>query len=121
MSRFCLFLLAPVMLLLGMAGAAAHAFLDRAVPAVGSTVRGPPPRVTLWFTQSIEPAFSTVRVVDRDGRRDAHGDQRVDGEDDTRMTVSLRALPPGRYKVIWRVVSIDAHVTEGDFSFEVAP
>jgi len=31
------------------------------------------------------------------------------------------ALAPGTYKVTWRVLSVDAHVTEGDFTFDVAP
>src|SRR6266481_2921149 len=31
----------------------------------------------------------------------------------------LPPLPPGRYKVLWRVLSIDADVTEGGFSFRI--
>ena len=42
----------------------AHAFLDHAAPAVGSTVHGPPPAIRIWFTQEIEPAFSTLKVLD---------------------------------------------------------
>ena len=38
----------------------AHAFLDHASPAVGSSVPASPPVVTLWFTQDLEPAFSAV-------------------------------------------------------------
>jgi hypothetical protein len=37
------------------------------------------------------------------------------------MQVSLPPLPPGTYRVYWRVLSADTHVTEGDFSFVVAP
>ena len=46
---------------LASASAFAHAFLDRAAPAVGSAVHGPPAEVKLWFTQELEPAFSTDR------------------------------------------------------------
>ena len=53
--------LAPV------AGAGAHAFLDHAVPLVGSTVRGSPGEVRVWFTEALEPAFSSLRVVDQNG------------------------------------------------------
>jgi copper resistance protein C len=35
--------------------------------------------------------------------------------------VSLRPLSPGSYKVVWRVLSVDTHTTEGSFSFSVAP
>jgi methionine-rich copper-binding protein CopC len=37
------------------------------------------------------------------------------------LRVSLPALPAGRYTVAWRVLSVDSHVTEGTFSFRVAP
>jgi methionine-rich copper-binding protein CopC len=123
MRRFGILLLAPVMLLCGMAGAPAHAhaFLDHAEPAVGSTVRASPATVRLRFTEGIEPAFSTIRVLDRQGRQVDKGDQHVGGDDATQMTVSLPPLPAGVYKVVWRVVSVDTHVTEGDFTFTVTP
>ena len=99
----------------------AHAFLDHAAPAVGSTVHGPPAQVKVWFNQSLEPAFSTVRVFDRNGKQIDNGDARIDPGDSTMLRVSLPTLPPGTYKVTWRVLSKDTHVTEGDFTFDVAP
>jgi methionine-rich copper-binding protein CopC len=102
-------------------GANAHALLDRAAPAAGSTVQGSPPSIKLWFTQPLEPAFSTVRVLDRTGKRVDNGDKGVGGADRTILRISLPRLPPGTYRVVWRVVSADAHVTEGDFTFDVAP
>jgi methionine-rich copper-binding protein CopC len=101
--------------------ASAHAFLDRAVPAVGSAVHLAPTEVRLWFTQKLEPAFSSVRVLDRNGSRVDRGDARVDAADATVLRVSLPALAPGAYRVIWRVLSVDSHVTEGDFTFDLAP
>ena len=101
--------------------ARAHAFLDHAAPAVGSTVRAPPPQVRLWFTQPLEPAFSTARVVDRSDKRVDRGDAKVDARDTRILQVSVPALAPGRYRVVWRVLSVDTHVTEGDFAFDVAP
>lgn len=103
------------------APASAHAFLDHATPAVGSTVHGSPPRVELWFTQELEPAFSTVRVLDQGNHRQDKGDAKVDPHDATRLLVPLPQLAPGRYHVEWRVLSVDTHVTEGDFTFVVAP
>ena len=97
--------------------AAAHAFLDRASPPVGSTVRDSPPEVKLRFTQELEPAFSTLTVQDASGKRVDKGDARIAADT---MQVSLPPLQPGRYKVTWRALSVDTHVTEGDFTFEVA-
>ena len=100
--------------------AVAHAFLDHALPAVGSTVHAPPAQVKLWFTQKLEPAFSKVQVLDAAGRQVDRADARVDEGDPTVLTVSMPQLAPGRYRVTWRIVSVDTHVSEGDYSFDVA-
>lgn len=107
---------------LALSGAAlAHAMLDRSAPPVGGSVKGPPARVDLWFTESLEAAFSRLRVLDAAGHRVDGGDARVDKADGTHLSVSVGSLPPGRYRVVWRVVSVDTHATEGDFTFDVAP
>lgn len=114
--------LAAVALLLSMTALArAHAFLERAEPRVGSTVRTPPSEVRLWFTGSLEPAFSTAQVVDETGRRVDKGDGRVDASNPALLRISVPPLPSGKYKVTWRVLSVDSHITEGDFTFRVAP
>ena len=99
----------------------AHAFLDHATPAVGSKVRGSPVQVKLWFTEQLEPAFSTIQVLDRSGKRVDNADIKVDRADPTLLQVSLPRLAPGTYRVTWRVLSVDTHVTEGDFTFDVIP
>lgn len=114
-------LAAAALLLSAPARARGHAFLDRAEPRVGSTVKTAPSEVKLWFTGSLEPAFSTVQVLDETGKRIDKGDNRVDPSNPALLTVSLPSLSPGKYKVIWRVLSVDSHVTEGDFTFRVAP
>jgi methionine-rich copper-binding protein CopC len=98
----------------------AHAFLDHALPAVGSTVHAPPREVRLWFTEALEPAFSKVRVLDSSGREVDAGNSHVDTADPAIVTTTLPSLPPGTYRVVWRAVSVDTHVTEGDFTFDVA-
>jgi copper resistance protein C len=105
-----------------LAGAAfAHAMLDKAVPAVGSRVAASPSRVELVFTERLEPAFSSVRVLDASGHRVDRGDSAVDGSERRRLGVSLPTLGPGRYKVAWRAVSVDTHVTSGDYMFDIGP
>jgi methionine-rich copper-binding protein CopC len=111
-------LAAAVFVLLAAAGgqAHAHAFLDHAQPRVGATVQSAPAKLTLTFTQEIEPAFSSVKVTDAQGRLVDKGDVQVQG---ALMQVTLAAIGPGDYTVTWRVVSVDTHVTEGDFVFHV--
>jgi len=103
------------------ADATAHAHLDRATPAAGSSVHSPPKEVKLWFSQALEPAFSTIKVLDRDGQAVDAGSAGVDARDRTLLRAVLRPVPPGTYRVVWRVLSIDTHVSEGEFSFDVVP
>jgi methionine-rich copper-binding protein CopC len=102
--------------LLGGAPAGAHAYLDRAEPRVGNTVRAAPREVTCWFTQNLEPAFSSMVVRDSSGAQVSVGRASASGN---ALRVALKPLPPGVYKVSWRVLSVDTHTTEGDFSFRV--
>ena len=37
------------------------------------------------------------------------------------LRVPLKDLAPGTYKVIWRVLSVDTHRSQGEFSFRVGP
>ena len=113
--------IAMILLPSGAPAALAHAFLSRASPAVGSTIHSSPPEITLRFTENVEPAFSTLQVTGPGGERVDGGDMHVDGAEPAVMRASLKPLAAGIYKVVWRVVSIDTHVTNGDFRFTVAP
>ena len=106
-------------LLLGAGVAWGHAFLERAEPRVGSTVKAAPSQVRVWFTEALEPAFSTLEVVNRTGERVDRGPARVDAASPALLQVPLKPLAPGSYRVKWRVLSVDTHVTEGDFTFRV--
>jgi copper resistance protein C len=105
---------------LGAAGAGAHAFLDHASPAVGSTVPTAPTSVRMWFTQQLEPAFTTATVTDASGNTVATGLAQVDPKDPTELNVPLKPLPPGTYGVAWHALSVDTHTTTGHFNFDVA-
>jgi copper resistance protein C len=98
----------------------AHAFLDRASPAVGSEVSGSPSALTLTYTEPVEPLFSTVTVTDAGGIQ--VNDGKVAPQDNGRVLVlKLKPLPPGAYSVEWHVTSVDTHKTEGHFTFTVKP
>ncbi|MBR0850120.1 copper resistance protein CopC [Bradyrhizobium diazoefficiens] len=106
----------PLFLLLAGGEAVAHASLDRAEPRVGNTVASPPREVTLWFTQKLEPAFSSITVTGPNGQRVDAGKARVSG---SQMSVSMKPGGAGTYRVNWRVLSVDTHTTDGSFSFQV--
>jgi methionine-rich copper-binding protein CopC len=97
----------------------AHAFLREAEPAVGSTVQTSPKEVRIRFTEKIEPAFSSIQVFDASGKEVDKRDVHLDHSDHALLHVSLPRLGVGIYKVIWRVVSVDTHVTNGNFTFRI--
>jgi methionine-rich copper-binding protein CopC len=116
MQRIARVLVSFIALAWPAAGAFAHAMLDHASPAVGSTVSPAPKSLTLTYSEKLEPAFSSVAVRNAQGASVTAGKASVSG---TQMRVPLKALPPGTYTVIWHALSVDTHRTQGDFSFSV--
>jgi methionine-rich copper-binding protein CopC len=116
MRHSSIFGMIPLLLLLAAGPTHAHAMLDHAEPRVGNKVATAPREVTLWFTQKLEAAFSTITVTDAAGQRVDTGKTRVSG---SQMSVSLRSGGPGTYHVTWHVLSVDTHTTDGNFTFQV--
>ena len=100
------------------AAAQAHAFLASATPAVGSTVATAPPEVVIHFTEDVEPAFSTVVVLDGAGRTVSTGAPHLAGSAAV-LAVAVGTLPPGTYTVQWHATAVDTHRTQGRFRFTV--
>lgn len=100
----------------------AHAFLEKAIPGVGTTVRLSPSELQLDFTESIVPAFSGVKITAFGGKRISSAKPVVDQAKRNILHVHLRdPLRPGTYIVTWHVVSVDTHRTSGTYKFTVAP
>lgn len=93
--------------------------LQRAEPRAESKLKRAPDEVKLHFTERLEPAYSSLRVLDARGLQVDRRDSRVDRANPSLLRATLPPLPPGTYKVLWRVVSIDADITEGTFTFRI--
>jgi len=114
-----------VLMLLGVAllGAAlveAHAKLSRSEAAAASTLRSAPVEKGLASTENLEPAFSAAHLLDGERRRVDGAEGKVDGTNAALLRMTLPALGAGSYTVVYRVVSIDSHVTAGELSFTIA-
>lgn len=100
--------------------AEAHANLVRSEPAANSTLDASPERITIWFSEPMEAAFSEIQALNASGVRVDNADSAVDANDLTIMSVSLPELPDGTYTVAWRNLStIDGHSLRGSFIFSV--
>jgi copper transport protein len=111
----CLTLLFPVI-------ASAHAILLRSDPAKDSVLSIAPKQVRMWYSEALNPAFSTAVVVNGENKRVDNRDAHVSSSDQTEMDVTLQPnLPPAVYIVIWRTDSAaDGHILRGSFIFSVA-
>jgi methionine-rich copper-binding protein CopC len=97
---------------------AAHSLLIASVPPAGAVVNGAP-AVTLRFNNRVEKKLSQIRLVPPGGEAQALP-VRTDGAVDA-LEAPVPPLPPGRYRVDWRVLSTDGHVVSGTFAFSVSP
>lgn len=108
---------ALVATLAGIAAAAAHAQLEHAVPAVGSTVTAPD-HIALFFSEGVVPGFSGVAITDAAGHAAKTGKPSGNGAE---LDVPVPGLRAGTYTVHWHAVSVDTHKTQGSYRFTVAP
>ena len=125
----------------------AHSALSSSDPADGAVLSAMPPAVRLKFSERVEVNTSIFKVYpladDEDpGRLRAAASQLVNEvlrarqDEDRRADAGVVAsgsvadeiqillkedLPPGPYVVMWRVLSVDTHVTQGFFVFRVQP
>jgi len=101
--------------------ATAHAVLLRSIPPTGQTLQRAPDQVQLLFSEPIDPAFSSVRVLDSSKQPVDRGDGGVDPNDDHQLSASLKpGLANGIYMVAWRSLStIDVHPDEGQYALYI--
>ncbi|MBV9356836.1 MAG: CopD family protein [Chloroflexi bacterium] len=97
--------------------ASAHAELDHADPPVGARLQQPPTRLSLSFTEAVDPSFSQIQVLDDQSQQVDNGDSRVASDDPRTMLVTLPGgLPDGIYTVSWRTLSaVDGHTVNGAY------
>jgi methionine-rich copper-binding protein CopC len=121
MRRLAITFLATIAALTMASAASAHAHLLSSLPAANGTVPVAPREIVITFTEALEPRFSTIEVQDAAGHRVDTGDAHVPSDNAKRLSVGLKPLTRGTYKVLWHVTSIDTHRSEGTFDFTVAP
>lgn len=99
----------------------AHADYERSDPAKDTAVTAAPQQVTVTFTQLLDPANSSLTVVDAAGTTVSQGTATVLANDGKVMQVALRSnLGPGAYTVRWETLSTeDGEDASGEFSFTV--
>lgn len=99
--------------------AQAHAAFVRSDPAPEAILDQPPQQVTIWFSQELAKD-SEIKVFDRTNQRVDANNVQVSMADPKSMTVGLRPLSSGAYRVDWESVSLeDGDRDKGTFNFSV--
>jgi methionine-rich copper-binding protein CopC len=107
-----------VLLIIFPTAVSAHVHLHECSPKQGAVVTAPPARVRITFSNSVEPIFSMVTVIDSSGRTVSGKTEFL--EDNTVMETQLpKDLARGRYRVKWKCVSLDGHKQTGSYIFTI--
>jgi methionine-rich copper-binding protein CopC len=96
--------------------AAAHAHLDSAMPANGSTVQAAPSQAMLMFSEPV--ALNEVTLEKVGGKAEAL--KNLPKDFGRHQMVNLPKLGDGRYVLRYRGVSEDTHESKGSVSFTVS-
>ena len=108
-----------VALLLALGSALAHPTVVGSIPKNGAALASPPTAMRILFSEAVEPAFTTVKVIDGAGRSIGSEPARPDPTDAKAVVVALPALAAGAYKVQWSALGRDGHRVKGEIAFSV--
>lgn len=95
----------------------AHAILMESTPQLNSTVKGPDVDINLRFNVRIDGGRSRVLLVSPDGKVST---LKLAGQatPDT-LQAQATGLQPGAYKLQWKVLASDGHMSSGNIPFTV--
>jgi methionine-rich copper-binding protein CopC len=101
---------------LATAPAFAHAIVVASTPASGAVVAGPRQKIEIRFNSRIDSKRSRLELLRADGASVPLTAQ--EGAND-RLAADAEGLEPGDYRLRWRTLSVDGHLTQGDIPFRV--
>ncbi|QDF97012.1 hypothetical protein CJ010_10975 [Azoarcus sp. DD4] len=99
--------------------ASAHARLVKAEPARRAELSEAPGMIRVWFNEELEAAYAKLVVEEASGRAVTESKPQLAPDDAKSLILPLPALGPGKYRVRFRVLSVDGHVVESAYDFTV--
>jgi copper resistance protein C len=102
--------------------ALAHAELDTVTPADKSTVEGTPAKIVMTFTEKLDPAKSSITLVNSGGAIIEGTSSVPSGGDGKEMDFAVNGeLQPGAFTIRWTTASAeDGDIARGTTTFTVA-
>ena len=99
--------------------AQAHATIAIAEPKADSELSAAPKDIRLHFTDTLEPAFSKIVLLDAKGAGVKLSKTVVGKADAKTMSAQLPVLSAGLYQVRWTIMTRDGHKVKGEYRFKV--
>jgi hypothetical protein len=95
----------------------AHAVLMQSKPALNATVKGPNVPIWLRFNVRVDGKRSKLQLTSADGATVPVEALKQTAPDI--LESGAADLKPGAYKLLWRVLASDGHMSNGEIDFTV--
>lgn len=99
--------------------AQAHAKVETTEPKADSELSQPPKEIRLHFSDTLEPAFSKIVLLDAKNAAIKLPKTVVGKSDAKTMSAQLPVLGVGQYQVRWSIMTRDGHKVKGEYRFKV--
>ncbi len=99
--------------------AQAHATVKTAEPKPDSEQSEPPKEIRLHFSDTLEPAFTKISLLDARNVVVKLPKTVVDKADARTVSAQLPVLGAGQYLVRWSTMTRDSHKVKGEYRFTV--
>lgn len=97
-----------------------HAFVINSSPSQSGSIAASPQQIDVFFSEPVDLRYSSLKVLDSNGKQIDKGDVGYLQNDESQLTVSVPRLKDGTYTVSTNVLSqIDGHVTDNAFVFAI--
>ncbi len=100
-------------------GAQAHAKIETAEPKADSELRQAPKEIRLHFSDTLEPAFTKIVLLDGKNVVIKLPKAVVEKADAKTVSAQLPVLRAGEYLVRWSTMTRDSHKVKGEYRFKV--
>jgi len=110
-------LLATIVVILGLGRAWAHAVIVESTPAVNAVVTGPAIDIKLRFNSRIDGSRSKLTLIAPDNS--PHTVTLAQQTSPDLLSAKVQSLTPGKYQLHWQVLANDGHITQGNIPFSV--
>ncbi|WP_350301037.1 copper resistance protein CopC [Peribacillus frigoritolerans] len=119
MKKYFWLVVSLFVLLLNPAMAFGHATIISSNPSPNEAMDALPEKISIQFSENIQPAFHSLEVFSQDGDKIQIQDSAISEQSEKVLEAKWQdTIDEGIYYIKWRVVSSDGHPIEGTIPFQ---